>query len=135
MKPRITIPIATACFCLCLLALPGCSSYSVRTIQYVGAPRPAATSPTRIEILRAEPARPHEKLGEVVVDATIDPPPSIEKVEAALRRDAAKLGADAVVLVHDQTHPVGAYVSGPWWSPMMVTVHGRLIVAVAIKYN
>lgn len=108
---------------------------SSRTVQYVGAPRPPATSPTQIEILRSEPARPHEKLGEVVVDASIDPPPKIEKIEEVLRRDAAKMGADAVVLVHDQIHPVGAVVTGPWWSPMVSTVRGRLIVGIAIKYQ
>jgi|YNPNPStandDraft_1061719.scaffolds.fasta_scaffold04338_10 hypothetical protein len=118
-----------------LLLLVGCSSLSSRTVQYVGAPRPPATSPTQIEILRSEPARPHEKLGEVVVDASIDPPPKIEKIEEVLRRDAAKMGADAVVLVHDQIHPVGAVITGPWWSPMVSTVRGRLIVGIAIKYQ
>ncbi|MGC8990979.1 MAG: hypothetical protein ACP5MD_12735 [Verrucomicrobiia bacterium] len=118
-----------------LLLLVGCSSLSSHTVQYVGAPRPPATSPAQIEILRSEPARPHEKLGEVVVDASIDPPPKIEKIEETLRRDAAKMGADAVVLVHDQIHPVGTVVTGPWWSPMVSTVRGRLIVGVAIKYQ
>lgn len=135
MNDRITRSVLGSGIGLGLLLLVGCSSLSSRTVQYVGAPRPPATSPAQIEILRSEPAKPHEKLGEVVVDASIDPPPKIEKIEDVLRRDAAKMGADAVVLVHDQIHPVGTVVTGPWWSPMVSTVRGRLIVGVAIKYQ
>lgn len=131
----ITTAIYAVSLGFCLLTLAGCSSFSARTLQYVGAPRPPSTVPSRIEILRSEPTRPYEKLGEVVIDASIDPSPKIEKIEEAIRNNAAKLGADAVYLVHDQIHPVGVIVTGPWWSPMASTVRGRLIVGIAIKYK
>ncbi len=66
-----------------------------------------------MEILRGEPSRPHDRLGEIVVDASIDPPPPIEKVEAKLRSEASKLGADVVIVVSDRVQEVGAFLSGP----------------------
>ena len=98
-------------------------------------PRYAPTSGAQVEILHSEPARAHDKLGEIVVDASIDPPPAVEKSEAALRREAAKLGADALVIVHDRAQAVGAQVWGPWWAPSVSTIENRLIVGVAIKYK
>lgn len=106
-----------------------------RTLQYVGVTRYPRSDAVQVEIVHQFPTRAHEKLGEVVVNASVDPGPPVEKIEAALRRDAAKLGADAVVLVHDQTHPVGAVVTGPWWSSTFSTIHGRVVVGVAIKYK
>jgi hypothetical protein len=88
-----------------------------------------------VEILRTQPTRPHDRLGEIMVDASTDPPPPIDKVEARLRDEAAKLGADAVVVVYDRVQPVGAYVTGPWWGPSVQTITGRKLIAVAIKYN
>lgn len=134
---KLTQKFATAALgsCLLLLVGVGCSSLSSRTVQYVGAPRFAPTDATRIEILQAEPSRPFDRLGEVVVDTSVDPAPPIEKVEAALRRDAARLGADAVVLIRDQSEVVGMTAWGPWWSPNLSPIHARLIVAVAIKYK
>ncbi|MCX8109265.1 MAG: hypothetical protein N3G20_10725 [Verrucomicrobiae bacterium] len=135
MNPYIRKSIHGTLFGLLLVGATACSSFSTRTLQYVGAPRPPSTSPAQVEILRTEPTKPYEKLGEVVIDASIDPSPKIEKIEDSLRRNAAKLGADAVYLVHDQIHPVGVVVTGPWWSPMVSSVRGRLIVGIAIKYK
>jgi len=118
-----------------LVLLNGCASLSVRTVPYLGVPRYASTAPASIGILQQAPARAHEKLGEVVVDASADPAPPVEKIEAALRSEAARLGADAVVLVHDQMHLLGGYVYGPWWSPAVAPIHGRVIIGVAIKYK
>lgn len=115
--------------------LPGCASLSTRTVQYVGAPRPSPSDPAQVVILQQEPDRPHDKLGEVVVSASISPSPTIEKIETALRRHGAGLGADAIVLVHDQTQTVGSVVMGPWWSSTLSPVEARLIIAVAIRYK
>ena len=135
MKPLPFRIAAAFTLPLLSLALAGCSSLSTRTIQYVGVPRFSPADPARVEILHAEPARPHDRLGEVVVDASTDPAPAVERIEAALRRDAAKLGAEAVVLVYDRTQTVGAVVAGPWWDPWVSPIHGRVIIAVAIKYK
>jgi hypothetical protein len=116
-------------------ALTSCASVSVTTMPYVGAPHFPPSDPAAVEILRTEPARPHERLGEIEVDASTEPAPPIAEVEDKLRAEAAKMGADAVVVVHDRIQPVGAYVSGPWWGRDVDVIEGRKLVGVAIKYR
>lgn len=118
---------------LLLAVLAGCTSLQTRTMPYVGAPRLAPTDPAQIEILHAPPTRGHDRLGEVIVDASVDPSPPIEKIEAALRQRAAAMGADAVFIVHDSIQPVGYQTWGPWWSPSVSAVPGRIVVGVALK--
>lgn len=113
----------------------GCSYYDSHTITYLGAPRPAATSPAQVKILQTPPSRPHDRLGEIVVDASLNPPPDVSKVEARFRREAAKLGADAVVVVSDRAETTGWWMSGPCWSPSVSSLQSRVIVGVAIKYR
>jgi hypothetical protein len=121
-----------------LLALLGCVLVSCATIdatvtQYAGAPRFPPTNPAAVEILRVEPVRPHERLGEIEVDASAEHAPPIAKVEDKMRAEAASIGADAVVVVVDRLQPVGAFVSGPWFGRDVVK--GRKVVGVAIKYR
>jgi hypothetical protein len=116
-------------------ALASCASIDSHTTQYVGAPHQPPSDPARVEILRAEPTRPHDRLGEVMVDVSTDPAPPIAEVEARLRKEAAKIGADAVVVVYDHVQPVGAFVTGPWWGRSIDTVTGRQLIGVAIKYR
>jgi hypothetical protein len=113
----------------------GCSSLSDHTIQYVGAPRLSRTDPQQVELLRDEPKRAFERLGEVVVQSSLNPPPAIEKVEARLRAGAARLGADAVFLVTDQTQVTGTQFWGPYWAPSATAIQNRVLVGVAIKYR
>jgi len=126
---------AGALMAVCAALVTGCTSLSSRGVAYIGAPRFGPTDPNRIEILQAEPERAHDKLGEAVVNASVDPSPTVDKVEARLRREAARMGADAVYLVHDRTEAVGAVAMGPWWSQSYSPIHGRVVVAVAIKYK
>ena len=120
---------------LALAALAGCTSLETHTMPDVGAPRLAPTDPAKVEIIRAPPTREHDRLGEVTVDASVDPSPPMEKIEAALKERGAALGADAVFIVHDGIHPVGYYAWGPWWSPSVSTIAGRIVVGVALKYK
>jgi hypothetical protein len=115
--------------------MSGCATVDSTTTQYVGAPHPPPSDPAKVEILRAEPTRPHDRLGEIVVDASVEPAPPIAEVEEKLRTEAAKLGADAVVVVFDRIQPIAAYVSGPWWGRSINTITGRKLVGVAIKYT
>lgn len=115
--------------------LAACASTDVATTEYVGAPRYQPTEPNGVQILRTEPAGPHDRLGEIMVDASVDPAPSISEVERKLCKAAAKLGADAVVVVYDRVQPVAAYVSGPWWGRSIESISGRKLVAVAIRYR
>ena len=117
------------------LLATGCSYVRSHTITYLGTPRPAPVDPTRIEILQAPPARPHDRLGEIVIDASLSPAPKTEKIEGRLRDEAAKLGADAVLVAQDQATTSGYWMTGPWWSATMSPVQSRLIVGVALKYK
>jgi hypothetical protein len=115
--------------------LVSCATIDATTTQYVGAPHFPPSNPATVEILRSEPIRPHERLGEIVVDASTEPAPPIAEVEDKLRAEAAKLGADAVVVVLDRVQPVGAFVSGPWFGRDVDVIKGRKVVGVAIKYR
>ena len=115
--------------------LSACATVDATTMQYVGAPRFPPSDPAKVQILPTEPTRPHDRLGEITVDASTDPAPPIEKVEDKLKAEAAKLGADAAVVVYDRIAPIGAYVTGPWWGRNLDTISGRKLVAVAIKYR
>jgi hypothetical protein len=116
-------------------ALAACASVDVRTTEYVGAPRYQPTEPTGVQILRTEPKAPHDRLGEVEVDASTDPAPPVVEIEKKLCAAAAKLGANAVVVVYDRVQPVAAYVSGPYWGRSIDTVSGRKVIGVAIRFR
>ena len=108
---------------------------SLHTMPYVGVTRPAPTDPESVTLLREEPKEPFDRLGEVIVDASVEPGPPVERIETALKRGAAKMGADAVVVVHDRVQPVGAIVQPPWWGPSYSTVLGRVVAGIAIRYR
>lgn len=118
-----------------LLALNGCATVDAQTTAYVGVEHPAPTLASEVVVLRTEPTRPHVRLGEVLIDASIDPAPPITQVEEKLRQEAAKLGGDAVVVVYDHIGTVGAYVSGPLWSRDIETIQGRKLKGIVIKYK
>jgi hypothetical protein len=115
------------------LLLTGCSSVSAQAIRYVGAPQPPPTDPSRVEILRRVPSRPHEKLGEVVLQPSGDP--DVAAIEKKMREETAKLGGDAAVLVYDKTKRMGTVYSGDWWVVRAQPLWGRTIVVVAVKYK
>jgi hypothetical protein len=129
-KPSVLAPL----LCVASLLL-GCATVEATTTQYVGAPRFPPTDPARVELLRGEPTRANARLGEITVDASTEPAPSVAEVEQKLRDEAGKLGADAVVVVYDRVQPVGAYLAGPWWGRSIETITGRKVVGVAIKYQ
>jgi hypothetical protein len=118
-----------------VVMLGACATVDVTTTEYVDAPRYQPTEPTAVQILRTEPTVPHDRLGEVMVDASTDPAPPIVEVEQKLCKAAAKLGADAVVVVYDRIQPVAAYVSGPWWGRNIESISGRKLIAVAIRFR
>ena len=118
-----------------LLALGGCATVDARTTAYVGVEHPAPTLASEVAVLRTEPLRPHVRLGEVLIDASVDPAPPIVQVEEKLREGAAKLGGDAAVVVYDYIQPVGAYVNGPLWARDVKTIEGRKLKAIVIKYR
>ena len=126
----ITLGIAA----VVLFFMTGCASVSTSHTQDVGSPKFPPSDPTKIEILRNEPTRPHVRLGEVRAEPSTESMDAA-KIEEALRKEAAELGADAAVVVYDGTHVTGAQVVGPWWGGSIRRTEGRIVVAVTIKYE
>ncbi len=111
----------------------GCTYVSVESRAYLAVPSYAATNPADVQILRTEPTRPHERLGEISLQPEGNPP--VLEMEAKLREAAAKMGADAAVIVADKTRYMGSYETGPWWDGRQISAqYGRIIIAVAIRY-
>jgi len=118
-----------------LAVAAGCASPGyVSTIRYPNVSEFPQTDPSSVEILRAEPTREHLKLGEITVDISYGSPPLAQELDARVRAEAAKLGADAVVLVLDMRIPPGAVASKSWWGAPRRPV-GREVIGVAIKYR
>ena len=113
--------------------IAGCSYVSVTTKQYLGMPLYPPTDPASVEILRTEPLHPHERLGEIGLEPTGNPP--VTEIEQKLREAAAKMGANAAVLVADRTMRMGATVTGPWYGRQISPDFQRVILAVAIRYT
>ncbi len=116
-----------------LLALTQCSYVSVDSRRYLAVPSYPPTDPATVQILHAPPKQPHERLGEISLEPQGNP--ATAEMEAKLREAAAKMGADAAVIVADTTRLMGAYETGPWWGRQISAQYGRVIVAVAIKYT
>lgn len=114
--------------------LEACATLESSIIEYAGAPRFKRSDPDAVEILREEPKQPNERLGEIIIDASVEPSPPISDVEQKLREEAGRLGADAVVIVYDSVQPSVVFVN-PWWGGNMRTVPERQLVGVAIKYQ
>lgn len=113
-----------------LLALVACGSIEVKTTPAPGAPHYAATDPGKVELLRSPPARNYDRLGDIQLDSSTDPAPPITDLGETLREEAAKLGADAVVIL--QYREVAAEAAKEGSAPAK-TIHRAL--AVAIKYR
>ena len=128
--PHLTLLTAA----VALVALTGCNTVSTSVKQDIGGPTYAPTDPAQVQILRTQPTRPHVRLGEVTVQPSSDSVP-VTEIEAALQKAAAKMGAEAAVVVYDKTQTTGAYVTGPWWGRSVQTIQGRVIIAVAIHYT
>ena len=101
------------------LAIASCAYVEATTTQYVGVPRPAPTDAATVQVLPSEPMRVHDRLGEILLDISVDPAPSVAEVEQKLREEGAKMGGNAVFVVRDQ----------------IVPSVGRKLIAVAIRYR
>jgi hypothetical protein len=116
-----------------LMAVTGCKTVSISTYQYVGGPIYAPTDPNLVVILNTQPTRPNVRLGEVTAEPSSDQV-SVEEIQQKLRQAAAKMGADAVVIVSDRYQVTGAVVSGGWMVRSVQPTMSRVVVGVAIKY-
>jgi hypothetical protein len=110
-----------------------CSSISAHTTQYAGVSQQPPTQPTTVRILRFEPTQPYQQLGEIVLNIPDTSEPH-ENVEAKLKEEAAKLGADAVVVVDARIQQEGMdFDPNSFFN--YEAVMGEKVVAKAIKYE
>jgi hypothetical protein len=123
-----------------LLLSTGCTTTTAD--KSIGTPPISPTDPAQVAILHSEPPRPNTQLGRVTLEIPAYAVPSVPKLEARLREGAARLGADAVVLIYDQTRSLGATASddywGDWLDPAELNVNStqtRLVLGIAIKYR
>jgi hypothetical protein len=128
---RCLVPFATVAF---LSLVTGCNTVSINSNQYLGGPMYAATDPASVQILRTPPVRPHVRLGEITAEPSSDNV-GVQKIEAALQKAAAKMGANAVVIIYDRTQVTGAFINGPWYGRTIERTEGRVIIGVAIRYT
>jgi len=98
----------------------------------VGATVYPPRTPNSVQIFQTEPNLPKERLGEIVL--LVEGSPSPQALNNRFRAEAAKLGADGVFIVSDQTHiiPVEYW---DYWGPEGYTDWQRVIVGVAFKYK
>ena len=97
---------------------------------YPNAPYFGPSDPARVDLLRREPRRDHVRLGEVWIRPTW----RMDRfyVEGILREKAARMGADALVIVADRYFNEG-YAYSYWHGPR--PVYERQIVGIAIRFT
>ena len=118
--------------CIAVGFLVGCSSVAVRTVRFPEVQTYPPTYPDIVEVLRAEPMRPHARLGEVYVEPEGNA--SADAIAAGLQKGAAPLGADAVVIVSDRALKMGALFETSWTKREMLPTPDHVAVGVAIRY-
>ena len=128
------MPLRHAMLVTVLLFVSACGGITASTRMYPGAPSFAPTDPAMVEVLRTEPALPYVRLGEVTL--SLQGNPSQQQLSQALQKQAAQMGATAVVLVFDGSQSYGVMYSGPLWSPADPSSYGsQVLIAVAIRYS
>jgi hypothetical protein len=129
MKRRIPFLLVV----LGLLFTTGCNTVSVQSKQYLGVPSYPPTDPASVQILQTQPTVTNVRLGEITLQPTGNP--TRTEMEQKMRAAAAQMGANAVVIVADQTMVFGASLMGPWWGRTITPDVGRVIIGVAIRYT
>ena len=85
-----------------VMLLAGCAAVvPVRIVPAEGTPHYPPTDPASVTVLRSEPPRPFETLGQVVLDPGHTLP--VPEMEQKLRQAAASMGANAVFIISDMT--------------------------------
>ena len=93
------LTVALAC------VLASCAYVEATKVEYVGVPRFPPEDPAKVQVLRAEPAQRHHRLGEVMLQISIEPAPQVEEIERRLREETAKMGGQAIYIVRDAARP------------------------------
>ena len=105
------------------LALAGvvasCAYVDATTVHYVGVPRVPAVEPRAVQVLSKEPPQRHDRLGEVMLDISVDPAAEVAEIEQKLREEAGKMGANAIYVARDVQRPG----------------ESRKLIGIAIRYK
>jgi hypothetical protein len=110
-----------------MLFIVGCAAAPpVRILPLVGAPAYPPTDPVTVMVLRTEPQRPFETLGQVVLEPEGNAL-SVPELEQKLREAAASMGANAVVITADMTMQAGGN--------RMEQSGGQVVSAIAIRFK
>jgi hypothetical protein len=105
---------------LCVVTVSASCTYVEATSKaYTGVEQFMPVSPAAVRILPGEPKERHDRLGEVFLNVSVDPPPPSEEVGQRLREEAAKLGANGVYIAQDST----------------TSRDGHKIVGIAIRFR
>lgn len=113
------VPLVKNWIALVACALASCAYVEATRVNYVGVPRYAPVKPEQVQVLPNEPKQRHERLGEIVLDISVDPPAPVEDIEARLREEGAQMGANAVYVIRDVARPGEA----------------RKLVGIAVRYQ
>ncbi len=134
MKTTLRLCLSLTIAAAALLTLTGCNTISVQSQQYVGVPTYPPTLPADVQVMRTEPTRPNVRLGQITLEPASESTP-VANIEAKIQQVAAKMGANAVVIVVDRTQVTGAMVVGGWADRSVVQTMGRVIVGIPIRYT
>ena len=117
-----------------LLLASACSPVQVKSFRFLGAPEPPPTDPSQVEILRVPPFRRFERLGRIDATPQGDDVDNA-KIEDAIRKAAAKMGADAVIIGFEGERPTGFSIQGFPGDAEARREMNRVIVGTAIKFR
>ena len=127
-----SVVASAAAAALCVLA--GCTIGSESTIRFSDAPKLPPRSGW-VQVLRVEPSRPYETLGEIVLESSMNPAVDSDALEAKLRANGAALGGDAVIVTLDRTMAAKEGSTDAYATRAGDHDWKRRIVGVAIKYR
>ena len=82
------------------LMLASCIPYiDATSTRYSGVEKFSPIDPAAVQVLDREPKQRHERIGEVKLEISLDPPVSVADIDTKLREEAAKLGANAIYVI------------------------------------
>lgn len=118
-----------------LLAVLGaaCSGVDTSSFRLIGAPDLPPTAPDQVEILTRPPLRPFVRLGRIRAEPQGEA--GNAAIEAALRQEAAKMGADAVIVGFQGERRIGAEISGFAGDAEIQPEMGRVVIGTAIHFR
>jgi len=116
-----------------LLTLAACATVDVSSFKLIGAPELPPTNPDQVQIFEHPPLRPFVRPGRIRAQPQGGADNSA--IEAALRREAAKMGADAVIIGFQGERRVGAEINGFAGDAEIHPEIGRVVQATAIRFR